>query len=96
MIHYASSIRRSGAPVEYSSNMYEHLHIALMKIPYRASNKREYIEYIIKHNRRLEALRRNAVEMDGFLPPIGNNSTLDKVCLSNFLQEPSIMMIFYG
>ncbi len=83
MIHYSTSIHRSGAPVEYSANMYEHLHIALMKIPYRASNKREYIEYIIKHYRRLEALRRNAVEIEGFLPPIGNNKALDKVCLSN-------------
>jgi len=67
MIHYLTSIRCCGTLVEYSVNMYEHLHVALMKIPYHASNKRVYIEYIIKHNRRLEALRRNAVEIDGFL-----------------------------
>ena len=83
MIHYSSSIRRSGAPIEYTSNMYEHLHIALMKIPYRASNKRDYIDYIVKHNRRLEALRRGATDKDGYSPPIGKNTTLDMVNKTN-------------
>jgi hypothetical protein len=81
--------------MEYSTNMYEHLHIALMKIPYRASNKREYIKYIIKHNRRLEALQRNAVEMDGFSPSIGNNKALDKVCLHKLFGILSIMFNSY-
>lgn len=50
MTHYSSSIYWLEALVEYTSNMYDHLHIALMKIPYRASNKKDYIGFIVKHN----------------------------------------------
>ena len=66
MKHYASSIRRSGAPIEYSSNMYEHLHMAMIKTGYRMSNKRNFLDHIVKCNRRLEALRSNALEIDGY------------------------------
>ena len=87
MVHYAPSIRRSGAPIEYSSNLYEHLHIAIMKIPYRVSNKREYIEYIVKYNRRLEALRRATARREEFLPSIGKNTALDMVSFFHTFRE---------
>lgn len=56
--HYSACIRRSGTPIEYSANIYEQLHIQLMKLAYRASNKRNSTEQIINHNRRLENVRR--------------------------------------
>ncbi|GJP48656.1 hypothetical protein CLOM_g7942 [Closterium sp. NIES-68] len=40
MLHVADDIRRGGIPVHYCSDLYEHIHIALVKRPYRASNKR--------------------------------------------------------
>ena len=80
MKHYMSTIRRSGAPIEYSANMYEHLHVALVKTTYRASNKKQFLEFIVKYNRRLEALRRSALEKDGYSPPVGKNTALDMVC----------------
>jgi len=79
MKHYSSSIRHSGAPIEYSSNMYENLHIALVKTAYRASNKKQFLDYIVKYNRRLEVLRMNGVENDGYSPPIGKNTVLEMV-----------------
>jgi hypothetical protein len=80
MKHYAGAIRRSGAPVEYNSNMFEHLHIAMVKMGYRASNKKNFLDHIVKYNRRLEALRTSASEIDGCYRPIGKNTTLEKVC----------------
>ena len=46
--------------------MYEYMHIALIKIAYRSSNKRDFDIYIIKFNRRLQALQRNAIGNEGF------------------------------
>jgi hypothetical protein len=34
MTHYVDSIRQVGSPFEYSANMYEHLHIVLLKQAY--------------------------------------------------------------
>jgi len=80
MKHCAMSIRRSGAPIEYSSNMYEHLHMALIKTGYRISNKKNFLDHIVKHNRRLEALRQKASENDAYSSCIRKNATLEKVC----------------
>lgn len=85
MIHYAGAIRRSGAPVEYNSNMYEHLHIAMVKTGYRISNKKNFLDHIVKYNRRLEALRNNASGNDGYSCPTGKNKILDKVCQNKHL-----------
>jgi hypothetical protein len=79
MKHYAATIKRSGAPVEYSTNMYEHLHIAIVKTGYRISNKKNFLDHIVKYNRRLEALRKDAVINGAYSRSIGTNSTLDKV-----------------
>ncbi|GJP48515.1 hypothetical protein CLOM_g7796 [Closterium sp. NIES-68] len=40
MLHVVDDIRRGGIPAHYCTDMYEHLHIALMKRPYRTSNKK--------------------------------------------------------
>ena len=40
MKHYMFKICCSGAPIEYNANMYEHLHVALVKTAYKASNKK--------------------------------------------------------
>jgi len=79
MSHFSDVIRRSGTPFEYSSNLYEHLHIALMKAAYRRSNRKDYINYIVKHNRRLQALRKNAQEREGFAPTTEKTTALDLV-----------------
>jgi hypothetical protein len=80
MLHYNPSIRRSGAPHEYSSNMYEQLHIALMKIAYRRSNKKDWQSYIVKHNRRLQALREKTIGREGFELPEHRDTPLTMVC----------------
>ena len=49
-------------------------------LSYKASNKKQFLEFIVKYNRCLEALRRSALEKDGYSPSIGKNTTLDMVC----------------
>ena len=77
---FLSTICCSRAPIEYSANMYEHLHVALVKRAYKASNKNQFFEFIVKYNRRLDALRRSGLENDGYSPLVGKNTTLDMVC----------------
>ena len=79
MRHFSDAIRRSGTPFEYSSNLYEHLDIALMKAAYKRSNRKDYINYIVKHNRRLQALRKNAQEREGFASNVEKTTALDLV-----------------
>lgn len=79
MSHYSKAIRISGAAFEYSSNMYDHLHIALMKTAYRSSNKKYSLSYIVEHNRMLQALREKAIGRKGFLLPEGKNTPLIQV-----------------
>lgn len=66
MSHFSECIRRSGLTWEYSTNQYEQMHIVLMKVAYRASNKRAATLQILNHNRRLESLRKISLHMDGF------------------------------
>ncbi|CAI5465902.1 unnamed protein product [Closterium sp. Yama58-4] len=40
MLHVTDDIRQRGVPIHYCTDVYEHVHVALMKRPYRASNKR--------------------------------------------------------
>jgi len=68
MKHYLSSICCSRAPIEYSSNMYKNLYIAMVKIVYWASNKKQFLDFIVKYNRRLEALQMSTLEKDGYSP----------------------------
>lgn len=81
--HYSECIRRSGSPIEYSANIYEQLHIQLMKLAYRASNKRDAIEQIVNHNRRLENVRRIDDDLDldreGETPASKRMRALEKV-----------------
>jgi hypothetical protein len=50
MTHYVNSIKKFGVLFEYSANIYKHLHITLMKVAYRGSNRHDYMGYIVKHN----------------------------------------------
>ena len=65
MNHFSQCIKRSGLPWEYSTDMYEQFHIALMKATYRSSNKRNATPQIVRHNQRLQSLRRAAKQMEG-------------------------------
>jgi len=80
MKHYTPSIRQSRALVKYNSNMYEHLHMAMMKTGYRMSNKRNFLDHIVKCNRRLKVLRSNALDSDGYACLSVKNLALEKVC----------------
>ena len=80
MKHYASFVWQFGAPIEYSSNIYEHLYMAMIKTGYRMSNKRNFLDHIIKCNWRLEALHLNALEIDGYSCFSEKNARLEKVC----------------
>ncbi|CAI6007991.1 unnamed protein product [Closterium sp. NIES-65] len=50
LAHVVEDIIRSGVPMHYSANMYEYLHQPLVKRAYRASNKRDPIPQIVKHD----------------------------------------------
>lgn len=50
MSHYVDSICRFRTPFEDCANLYEHLHITLMKTSYCGSNCCDYIRSILKHN----------------------------------------------
>ena len=65
--------------------MYEHLHIAIVKTGYRISNRKNFLNHIVKYNRRLEALRNNAMRNGANSCSIGKNATLDKVHESEIL-----------
>ena len=78
MKHYAGAICWSKALVEYNSNMFEHLHIAMVKTGYQTSNKKNFLDHIVKYNQRLEALRTSASEIDGCYHSIGKNMTLER------------------
>jgi hypothetical protein len=81
MSHYDPCIRRSGLPWEYSTNMFEHMHVALMKKAYRRSNKKNASLQIIKHNRRLEMLRTVGRHLQGFENiQVHRETILDNVC----------------
>jgi hypothetical protein len=83
MTHLSDSIRRSGIPVEYSTNLYEHLHILLMKVPYRASNKKAFAKQMTHHNQRLLALsRRNTSSSFEVGKSDERYTVLDKVRIS--------------
>jgi hypothetical protein len=51
--HYPDCIWRSGVPSHYSANLYESLHIQLLKIGYRSSNRREAMEQVVLHHQKL-------------------------------------------
>ncbi|CAI5471576.1 unnamed protein product [Closterium sp. Yama58-4] len=57
LAHVVEDIIRSGVPMHYSANMYEYLHQPLVKRAYRASNKRDPIPQIVKHDVRMHMLR---------------------------------------
>ena len=65
MNHFTSCIKRSGLPWEYSTDLYEQFHIALMKTAYRSSNKRQATPQIVRHNKRLQSLRRATKQIEG-------------------------------
>ncbi|GAQ89262.1 hypothetical protein KFL_005040060 [Klebsormidium nitens] len=58
--HYRDCIWRSGVPIHYSTNLFESLDIQLLKIGYRASNRRNAMDQVLKHHRRLCQLRKAA------------------------------------
>jgi len=89
MSHFSDAIQRSGLPFEYSSNLYEYLHIALMKATYKCNNQNEYINYIVKHNRRLQVLWKNAQEREGFAPIVEKTTIQDLVCSRPSASNPS-------
>jgi hypothetical protein len=82
MVHFNPSIRRSGSPFEYSTNMFEHLHIDLMKKSYRSSNRRDFTGHILKRNSLLQAYRRKSGELEPFENSTSERmTTLDEVCI---------------
>jgi len=85
MSHFNDCIRRSGLHWEYSTNMYEQMHITLMKAGYRASNKRQATPQIARHNQRLSALRKLQDTMEGFdnMRPKEKYTALDQVSIQS-------------
>ena len=48
MEYYLFTFCHSRAPIEYNANMYEHLYVALVKMAYKVSNKKQFLEFIVK------------------------------------------------
>lgn len=84
MSHFTNCIKHSSLPWEYSTNMWKHFHIVHMKSAYRKSNKKDANAQIVKHNRRLDILRKIGQEMeDTSRVHIDKVTTLDKVSFAN-------------
>lgn len=56
MIHYIDSIKNKGTVDGYNTELPERLHINLTKELYRATNKKEYMQQMVKILYRLESL----------------------------------------
>jgi hypothetical protein len=56
-IHFPHNIWDYGAPDEYSAEPFESMHIQLLKIGYRGSNRRDAIPQVLNSYRRRRALR---------------------------------------
>lgn len=85
MSHLKDCIKRCGLPSEYDTGIYEHLHIALMKIPYRHSNRRNFMGQMVRHNQRLRILGDEAdLHNCELLLSIEDVTALDKVNLRFF------------
>ncbi|KAG8685037.1 hypothetical protein FRC08_013332 [Ceratobasidium sp. 394] len=64
--HYPNDIRELGTPDGYSTETPEHLHIVYVKMPYRASNRRDPLPQIVTHVQRLDAIRAQRTLIDEF------------------------------
>jgi hypothetical protein len=84
MNHYVDSIHRSNSPFEYSTNLYEHLHIMLMKAKYRGNNRSNFSKQIVKHNKRLQVLRRMTKETECFEASVKEITKLDQVNICSY------------
>ncbi|CAI7856040.1 unnamed protein product [Closterium sp. NIES-54] len=82
MLHVSDDIRRAGVPVHYCTDLYEHVHITLVKRPYRGSNKRnaeasitrrclttELVEAMAANDVPVEDKEARTVAMKQFTPP---------------------------
>jgi Plavaka transposase len=56
LLHYPEAIRRAGVTSEYCANLWESLHIGLVKQPYRAGNRKDTNRYILKMSIRKELM----------------------------------------
>jgi hypothetical protein len=76
LTHYTECIRRGGLTVHYNANLYEHLHIDILKKPWRRSNKRNVDGHIVT-----QWCRHSILEtLDGVAPPRASyNTAMDKV-----------------
>jgi hypothetical protein len=86
MKHYVGAIHQSRAPMEYNSNMYKHLHIPMVNVILNQQQKKLF-DHIEKYNQRLEALRNNALEIDGCDCSTRKNIALDKVCKNKYFSK---------
>ncbi|KAG9088406.1 hypothetical protein FRC07_012589, partial [Ceratobasidium sp. 392] len=80
--HYTDDIRELGTPDGYSTETPEYLHIIYVKVPWRASNRRDPVPQMVKHVRRLEALYIHRTVMDEFYGerPGADEEELRKYC----------------
>ncbi|KAG9124667.1 hypothetical protein FRC07_010698, partial [Ceratobasidium sp. 392] len=80
--HYTESIRELGVPDGYSTETPEYLHIVYVKIPWRASNKRDPVPQMVKYVRRLEAPHIQGTFVDEMYGerPGADEEEIDKYC----------------
>ena len=79
MHHFNDAIRHSGSPFEYSTNIYEHLYINLMKSTYQPNNRHDYTGQILKHLSQLQSYWRKVGEVEAFESTIEKVTALDQV-----------------
>ncbi|CAM6096622.1 unnamed protein product [Calypogeia fissa] len=78
MTHLKDCIKRYGLPMEYDTGVYEYLHIALMKLPYRHSNKGNFLGQIVQHNQKKRILLDEADLQEELHVQVGDVTALDK------------------
>jgi Plavaka transposase len=54
--HYPEAIRRAGVPAEYCADLWESLHIGLVKMPFKGGNNRNCTSHILKMSIRRELM----------------------------------------
>jgi hypothetical protein len=75
--HYSDCITRGGVTIQYNANLYEHLHINIVKRPWRCSNKRDATGQVAAHWSRgqlLHSLEDSTGDRSSYM------TAMDKVC----------------
>jgi len=79
MIDFNDAIWCSWSPFEYSTKMYEHMHINLMQVAYQSINQHDCIGHILKYNLQIQVYCWKYGEIEAFEISSKGRKTFDQV-----------------